>query len=71
MTRRRGPGGKPHDVVPPPAPHEPGLYKPAGRPQARERTSQKAQLKSGHRHGTYKARRTPMQDKLGRPGDQG
>ncbi len=41
------------------------LHRPPGAPQAREVKSQKAQLKSIHRHGTSKGLKVPMAYKIG------
>jgi len=41
------------------------LHRPPGTPQAREKTSQTAQLKSVHRHGTDKAVKLGMEYKTG------
>jgi len=42
-------------------------HRPPGAPRAREKTSQKAQLESVHRHGTDKARKLGMEYKTGLP----
>lgn len=45
------------------------LYKPAGRPRARERKSQERQYPS-HFHGWQKERKRSMQSKLGNAGER-
>lgn len=41
------------------------LHRPPGSPQSREAKSQKAQLKSKHRHGTNKSVKPGMSEKIG------
>lgn len=44
-------------------------FKPKGRPAPREATSQKAQLASGHRLGTDKGFKVPINKKIGHHSD--
>ena len=45
------------------------LHRPPGSPQPREVKSQKAQLKSKHRHGTNKGVKVGMSEKTGLTGE--